>query len=191
MRFRSLTCLLAAGVALSAQALTPRFVSFPDVHGDRVVFTWEDDLWLGSLKGGEARRLTTHPGVETMARFSPDGKWIAFSAQYDGGLEVYVMPSEGGAPKRLTFRGPAQVDGWTPDSAKVLFHATYESNQRPIDRLYAVDLAGHEPEPLPLAKAVQGAFSPDGSKLAFSTKGIPDYYWKRYKGGRHQDLWIG
>lgn len=191
MRFRSLVCLLVAGAALSAQALTPRFVSFPDVHGDRVVFTWEGDLWLGSLKGGEARRLTTHPGVETMARFSPDGKWIAFSAQYDGGLEVYVMPAEGGAPKRLTFRGPAQVDGWTPDSAKVLFHATYEANQRPIDRLYAVDLAGHEPEPLPLEKAVQGAFSPDGSKLAFSTKGIPDYYWKRYKGGRHQDLWIG
>lgn len=191
MRFRSLVCLLVAGAALSAQALTPRFISFPDVHGDRVVFTWEDDLWLGSLKGGEARRLTTHPGVETMARFSPDGKWIAFSAQYDGGLEVYVMPAEGGAPRRLTFHGPAQVDGWTADSTKVLFHATYEYNVRPIDRLYAVDLAGHEPEPLPLAKAVQGAFSPDGSKLAFSTKGIPDYYWKRYKGGRHQDLWIG
>ena len=191
MRFRSLVCLLVAGAALSAQGLTPRFVSFPDVHGDRVVFTWEDDLWLGSLKGGEARRLTTHPGVETMARFSPDGKWIAFSAQYDGGLEVYVMPAEGGAPKRLTFHGPAQVDGWTADSTRVLFHATYGYNVRPIDRLYAVDLAGHEPEPLPLEKAVQGAFSPDGSKLAFSTKGIPDYYWKRYKGGRHQDLWIG
>ena len=190
LTFRASTLLLSV-CALSAQALSPRFVSFPDVHGNRVVFTWEDDLWLGSLKGGEARRITTHPGTETRAHFSPDGKWIAFSAQYDGVTEAYVMPAEGGAPKRLTWHGPVQVVGWTADGSKVLFHANYEYNVRPIDRLYAVDLAGHEPQPLPLEKAVQGAFSPDGSKLAFSTKGIPDYYWKRYKGGRHEDLWIG
>lgn len=76
---------LFAACVLMAQAGIPSFVSSPDVNGDRVVFTWEDDLWLGSLKGGPARRLTTHPGIESAARFSPDAKWIAFSAEYDGG----------------------------------------------------------------------------------------------------------
>ncbi|MDR3682205.1 MAG: S41 family peptidase [Geothrix sp.] len=182
--------LLLAACALLAQERPPRFVSSPDVNGDRVVFTWEDDLWLGSLKGGPARRLTTHPGVETAAHFSPDGRWIAFSAQYDGGPQVYVMPAEGGPARRLTWSGPATVQGWTPDSRRVLFKTVADFDRRPVERFFTVDLAGHEPEVLPVPRGVQGTLSPDGQRLAYSRKGTVEYYWKRYKGGLHQDLWL-
>jgi tricorn protease len=186
MPIRLLTCL---GFCLSLAAQDqPRFVTRPDVHGDQVVFTWDGDLWTGSLRGGEARRITTHPGIESFARFSPDGKWIAFTGQYDGPGDVYVMPAAGGTPKRLTWHGPAQVQGWTADG-KILFTASYEGNFRPISRLYAVDMEGHEPEPL-LPRAVQGNASPDGKYLAFAPKGIIEYYWKRYKGGWHEELWM-
>jgi tricorn protease len=185
-----LTCLLVAGATLAAQEKLPRFVSAPDVHGQQVVFTWEDDLWLGSLQGGAARRLTTHPGLETNARFSPDGKWIAFSGRYDGAPQVYVMASTGGTPKRLTWAGATAVLGWSPDSRSVIFSASLDFDVRPISRLYTVDLEGHEPEPLPLRKAVAGAYSPDGNSFLFSTKGNAEYYWKRYKGGQAPDLWL-
>jgi len=189
-RFRASAVLLVA-CALVAQDRAPRFVSSPDVNGDRVVFTWEDDLWLGSLKGGAARRLTTHPGLETTARFSPDGKWIAFRGQYDGSAEVYVIPAEGGAPKRLTWRGAGQVLGWTPDGQQVVYRAAYEYDVRPISRLYTVDLEGHEPQALPLKKVTEGAFNADGQRFLFSTRGDAEYYWKRYKGGQAPDLWLG
>lgn len=183
------SALAFAALALVAQDRPPRFVSAPDVHGDRVVFTWEDDLWLGSLKGGPARRLTTHPGLETSARFSPDGKWIAFNAQYDGATEAYLVSAEGGVPKRLTWTGFVSVQGWAPDSAKVLFKTISDHDFRPIERLFTVDLAGHEPEAVAVPRGVQGSLGPDG-RLAYSTKGVVEYYWKRYKGGRHQDLWL-
>jgi tricorn protease len=185
----ALTLLLSLGPVATAQELQPRFVQFPDVRGEKVVFTWEGDLWLGSLAGGSARRLTSHPGQETAAHFSPDGKWIAFSGQYDGGRNVYLIPAEGGAPKRLTWRGNAQVLGWTPDSKQVLFSAALEFDQRPIARLYTVNLEGHEPAALPVPKGTQGAFSADGTKLLYNPKGNEDYYWKRYKGGQYPELW--
>jgi len=188
-RFRASAVLLVA-CALVAQDRVPRFVSSPDVHGDRVVFTWEDDLWLGSLNGGPARRLTTHPGLETAARFSPDGKWIAFSAQYDGATEAYVVPAEGGAPKRLTWTGYVTVQGWTPDSRQVVVKAMGGYDRRPIERLFTVDLEGHEPTVLAVPRAVQGTLSPDGQYLAYGSRGHVEYYWKRYKGGLHQDLWL-
>jgi len=183
------SALLFVAFALVAQDRAPRFVSSPDVRGDRVVFTWEDDLWLGSLKGGPARRITTHPGLETAARFSPDGKWIAFSAQYDGATQVYLMPVEGGAPKRLTWGASATVQGWTPDGQRVVFAATAGFDRRPVQRLFTVDLEGHQPEALMAPRAIQGTVSPDGQHLAFNSKGKVEYYWKRYKGGDHQDLW--
>ena len=175
--------LFLAACALAAQSHAPRFASSPDVNGDRVVFTWEDDLWLGSLKGGPARRLTTHPGLETAAHFSPDGQWIAFSAQYDGGTQAYVMPAEGGTPRRLTWASAATVQGWTPDSRRVLYKTIAGYDFRPVVRLYTVDLEGHEPEALPVPRGVQGTLSPNGLSLAYSTKGKVEYYWKRYKGG--------
>ena len=185
-----LTLAMVLSVPATAQETLPRFVQHPDVRGDKVVFTWDNDLWLGALAGGSARRLTTHPGLEQTARFSPDGKWIAFSAQYDGGQNLYLMPAEGGTPKRLTWRGFAQVVGWTPDSQRVLFRAALDFDHRPITRLYTVDLQGHEPAALPIPKGTQGAFSADGTQVLYNPKGNEDYYWKRYKGGQYPEIWL-
>src|SRR5436305_14932114 len=109
-----------------------KLLRFPDVSGDRVVFTYAGDLWTASLNGGTATRLTAHPGTETYAKFSPDGKWIAFTGQYDGDEQVYVVASGGGEPKQLTFypaKGPRpprwgfdnQVLGWTKDGTRIYF----------------------------------------------------------------------
>src|SRR5688500_7368684 len=136
-------------VGISAQT---KLLRFPDIHGDRVVFTYGGDLWTASVAGGTAVRLTAHPGVETYAKFSPDGKWIAFTGQYDGDEQVYVMPSGGGEPKQLTFypsRGPLaprwgfdnQVYGWTRDN-KIFFRSLRDSWTLPVAQLYAVSIEG-------------------------------------------------
>ena len=120
--FLFLGLLMSAGPALAETKL----LRFPDIHGDKVVFSYAGDLWTASTSGGTATRLTASPGVELFAKFSPDGKWIAFTGQYDGDEQVYVIPATGGVPKQLTFypsRGPLaarwgydnQVYGWTPD----------------------------------------------------------------------------
>src|SRR5437763_10461068 len=100
---RSLTLLALAFAAAFASADQQNFWTKPDIHGDMVVFTCEGDLWLGSIKDHAAHRITNHPGTESWARFSPDGTQIAFTANYDGGTDVYVMPTNGGSPKRLTY----------------------------------------------------------------------------------------
>ena len=97
--FRNLL-LAAAALTLSAQT---KLLRFPDIHGDKVVFTHGGDLWSAATSGGAATRLTAHPGLEVFAKFSPDGKWIAFTGQYDGDEQVYVMPAAGGIPRQLTF----------------------------------------------------------------------------------------
>ncbi len=185
--------LVLAPAILAAQApapVPPRFVSFPDIHGERVVFTYDGDLWAGDVKGGPATRLTSHPGTEFAARFSPDGRWIAFSAGYDGGQNVYVMPAQGGTPRRLTWRGACQVRGWSPDGRKVLFSMAARSESRPVSQVWAVDLEGSEPEALPLGIAAQAAYSPDGGRILYNPKGQEEYYWKRYKGGQHPEIWL-
>ena len=112
--------LLAAVVPATAQQPNRGYYRFPAIYGPRVVFTSEGDLWEVPTEGGTARRLTTHPGEETHAAFSPDGKTIAFSANYEGPTEVYTMPASGGLPTRRTFEGSATVVGWTPDG-KILY----------------------------------------------------------------------
>jgi tricorn protease len=182
---------LAFGQDAGTLAELPRFVQFPDIHGDQVVFTYEGDLWTGTVQGGAAHRLTSHPGTENAAHFSPDGKWIAFSGQYDGGTNVYLMPAAGGPPRRLTWRGACTVRGWSPDGGKVFFSAALGNDCRPITQVWAVDLQGHEPQALPVGKAFQAALSPDGAKILYNPKGSEEYYWKRYKGGQHAELWLG
>ena len=110
-----LALILLAFRAIAAEPAAG-YYRFPAIHGETVVFTAEGDLWRVNAAGGVAQRLTSHPGKETNASLSPDGKWIAFSAQYEGPVEAYVMPLAGGLPKRLTFDGEnAAVRGWTPD----------------------------------------------------------------------------
>jgi len=180
--------LVAAGIASGAQEA--RFMRYPDVNGPSIVFTYENDLWLVSTDGGTARRITTFPGAEYAAKFSPDGKWIAFTATYDGIPSVYLIPAEGGTPERLTYvPGNVQTVGWSPDGTKILFRSMYEQVNNRDPGLYYVSRTGSAPERLPLDRGVLCSFSPDGKSMLYARRGAEEYYWKRYKGGQYMDIW--
>ena len=186
--FLSLTLLLLlfSPHALGQTAPT-RLLRYPDVHGSRVVFTYAGDLWLAAREGGQARRLTSHPGVEVFAKFSPDGRWIAFTSDYDGNLDVYVMPADGGEPRRLTYHPSADlVLGWTPDSTRVLFRSTRTSFSTRFAKLFTVGLEGGMPTELPLPAGGLSSFSPDGTKIAYNRIANEAATWKRYRGGTQQ-----
>lgn len=188
-RFALLSALLPL-FALPASAVPARFVRTPDVRGDVIVLSWEGDLFRVPLAGGIAVRMTTHPGNEEAPRVSPDGRWVAFRAAYDGPNEVYLMPMAGGVPKRLTYTGNASPVTWTPDGRKIVFRSGHESTFRPVPRLFSVSPEGELPEPLPPERGVVASYSPDGTKLAYNRRGDEEYYWKRYKGGAFQDIWL-
>jgi len=180
---------LSASLALAAEE--GRFMRYPSISKDKIVFTYESDLWQVGDQGGKACRLTTFPGVESYAKFSPDGQWIAFTASYDGTPAVYLMPAEGGAPKRLSYNpGSAQVIGWTPDGEKIVFRSMFENVVGRDPNLYFVSKSGSAPERFPLDRGVLASFSPDGKKILYCRRGDEEYYWKRYKGGRYQDIWM-
>jgi tricorn protease len=192
------TSTLAVGIILFSFAVGAtfaaeegRFFRFPTIHGDRIIFTYEGDLWTVGAQGGMAARLTTFPGVEAYARLSPDGKWVAFSATYDGAQAVYLMPAEGGVPRRLTYSpGSAQVVGWSPDGRKVVYRSAFENVVGRDPNLYSVPVAGGAPERFPLDRGTLVSFSPDGSKFLYNRRGVEEYYWKRYKGGQYTDIWL-
>ncbi len=176
-----------------------RLLRFPDVSGDVIAFSHGGDLWTVSTAGGAARRLTSGEGLELFPRFSPDGKWIAFTGHYDGSSDVYVIPSTGGAPRRLTWY-PARennermgfdnmVLGWTPDG-KVLFRSQRGPIGGFMGQPYAVSLQGGAPEPVAPPDAGFMSYSPDGKKVAI-TRTFRDFRtWKRYQGGLAQDVFI-
>lgn len=183
----------------SAQAQT-KLLRFPDISGDRVVFTYGGDLWTAPASGGSAIRLTSHPGIEVFGRFSPDGKWIAFTGQYDGDEQVYVVPSGGGVPRQLTFypaKGPLaprwgwdnQVYGWSPDGKRIIFRSQRDSWALPIARLYSVSIDGGPAEALPMPEAGSGDFSPDASQMVYSPQSRDFRSEKRYGGGEANVLY--
>jgi tricorn protease len=195
-------CALAITVAIHVPLVgQTRLLRFPDIHDDKVVFTYGGDLWTAPATGGTAIRLTAHPGVEVFAKFSPDGKWIAFTGQYDGDEQVYVMPSTGGVPRQLTFypaRGPLaprwgwdnQVYGWTNDGKKIVFRSMREGWAAPLSRLYTVSVDGGAAEPMPMPEAGSAAFSPGGNKLVYSPRARDFRSEKRYSGGQANQLYI-
>ena len=190
---KKLLCLFVLAlvpVSLLVGAQEARFMSFPDVHGDKVVFSYEGDLWTVNAAGGQASRLTNFPGAEYSAHFSPDGSLIAFSGQYEGSEGVYVVSVNGGEPKRLTYNPVnARVLGWTPDGKRIVFSSYFEVFIRRDPKLYVVSVEGSAPERLPLDRGVLCSFSGDGNKILYCRKGNPEYQWKRYKGGQYQDIW--
>ncbi|HNX51269.1 MAG TPA: S41 family peptidase [Thermoanaerobaculaceae bacterium] len=171
-----------------AGAATPGYYRYPAISGDTVVFVAEGDLWKVGAEGGVAQRLTTHPGEESRPALSPDGRTLAFSAAYEGPIEVYTMPLVGGLPQRHTWDGgQALVVGWTPDG-KVLY-ATRRYSTLPETQLVTVDPATDTRQVLPLAQASDGMFTPDGTTLFFTRLPFQGSHTKRYKGGMAQQLW--
>src|SRR3954465_9354390 len=164
------------------------YYRYPAIHGDTIVFTAEGDLWRVSVNGGVPQRLTTHPAEESHAAISPDGKTIAFSAEYEGPTEVYTMPINGGVPVRRTFEGNvAIVVGWSPDG-KVLY-GTQRHSTLPNVQLVTFDLTTGEHNILPLAQASEGAYSDDHKEFFFTRLPFQGSSTKRYKGGTAQNLW--
>ena len=196
----AIAALAAASVASAQQMPEGRLMRFPDICGDRVVFSYGGDLWLVPSAGGTARRITANPGLELFPKFSPDGKWIAFTGQYDGNFNVYVIPSEGGQPRQLTFlpdvaeiperMGPNnQVLAWTPDSKRIVFLSRRDTYNTWFGRPYTVSLEGGLEEALPIDKGGLLSFSPDGSAIAYNRIFRNFRTWKRYRGGMAQDIW--
>lgn len=182
-----LVVLMLVSPALRAEEVLG-YYRFPAIHGDSVVFSAEGDLWWVNRQGGVATRLTTHPAEETRPAISPDGRTLAFSAAYEGPVEVYTMPMGGGLPVRRTFEGGrASVAGWTP-RGEVLY-ATAHYSDLPNTQLVRLDPATGRRELLPLYQASDGSFTPDGKTLFFTRFAFQGSHTKRYKGGTAQNLW--
>ena len=198
---RAILIVTLLGLLAATASAETRLLRFPDLYGDTVVFTYAGDLWLSNIEGTDVRRLTSHPGQELFARFSPDGQHIAFTGQYDGGEQVYVIPVAGGEPKRLTWypsEGPLparwgydhQVYGWTPNGEAVLFRSVREGYGLTDSRLYTVKLSGGLPEALPMVVSGAGVISPEGKRVLFSPLFRDFRTWKRYQGGWAQELFV-
>lgn len=178
-------------LAPAARAQTaPILAQQPALSATDVVFVFAGDLWSVPKSGGDAKRLTSSPGLESSPAFSPDGQWIAFTGQYDGNTDVFVMPAAGGVPKRLTWHPDADtVLGWTRDGKKVLFSSSRTASSR-YRELFVVGTDGGFPEKLPLPMGFEGAFSPSGDRLAYVPLSRAFTAWKRYRGGMATPIWI-
>jgi tricorn protease len=172
----------------------------PTVSANQIAFSYGGDLWIVGRNGGEARRLTSDVGIETDPVFSPDGATIAFTGEYDGNEDVYVIAASGGIPKRLTSVPGEQVVGWMRDGKRVLFRSAFQSYSG-FNRLFSVSVNGGLPEPLPLPMAVEGSYSPDASHIAYVPFSNFDGAWhkddwqflrgmKHYRGGTASPVWI-
>ncbi|MCK5740560.1 PD40 domain-containing protein, partial [bacterium] len=180
-----------------------KLLRFPAIYENQIVFTYAGNLYTVPANGGTARLLTSHDGYEMFARFSPDGQTIAFTGQYDGNTEVFVMPAEGGAPERLTYTatlgrddvsdrmGPNNiVMGWAVDGKKVIFRSRMHEFNSFKGQLYTVGLKGEVPEQLPFSHGGFCSFAPDGKKFAYNSVFREFRTWKRYRGGMADDIRI-
>ena len=202
-RLLALCVTISACLPSALAAAEARLLRFPTIHEDKIVFTYAGDLYTVSADGGVARKLTGHEGFEMFARFSPDGQSLAFTGQYDGNTEVYLMPAAGGVPQRLTYTptlgrddvsdrmGPNNiVMTWTPDGRRIIFRSRMRSFNSFNGRLYSVSTSGQLPGELPLPRGGFCSFSPNGEKLAYNRIFREFRTWKRYRGGMADDVWI-
>ena len=195
--------LLGFGSMLALQADEARLLRFPALHGNQVVFTYAGDLYTVPVQGGVARRLTSDPkGFEMFAHFSPDGKTLAFTGQYDGNTEVYVMPSEGGEPRRLTHTatlerddvsdrmGPNNIVMAWKDNDTVVYRSRRNHWNPFKGELTLARLSGGVPQALPVPRGGWCSFSPDGQQMAYNRIFREFRTWKRYRGGQADEIWL-
>src|SRR5215471_2207397 len=183
---------LAIGIALCAAALPlrgdpdihdTRLLSEPAVSAKQIAFIYAGDLWTCDLDGGNVRRLTSGAGAKSHPAFSPDGKWLAFSASYEGNTDVYAVASEGGVPKRLTWHP-------TADGKSILFTSPRFVHTARYTQLFTVPVEGGPEVPIPIPNANSAAFSPDGKRIAYNPFAQQFLQWKRYRGGAVSQIWI-
>lgn len=194
--------MLTITASVSSSAMDDaRLLRFPDINNNLVAFVYAGDIWTVNSNGGEARRLTSQIGLELFPKISPDGKWIAFSGEYSGSRQIFVIPSNGGVPRQLTWynsvynlppRGGYDnvVLDWTPDSKQILIRANRTSFGERNGKYFLVSMDGGLEKPLPIVNGGFGVLSPDGSRIVFTPVDREFRNWKRYKGGRATDLWI-
>jgi tricorn protease len=191
--------LIVMALVLSAQSslaqtssAQTRLLRTPTVSAAQLAFAYANNIWTVPRGGGSARRLTSFQGQTLNPHFSPDGKWIAFSGEYAGNLDVYVVAADGGEPKRLTWHpGADQVQGWTPDGASILFassRGTWSPSGAP--RFWTVPATGGVESPMPLPRAYQGKISADGSHIAYRMNNSWDEERRNYRGGQNRPIWI-
>ncbi len=189
-RYRfSFVILAFTATALGAQT---RMLRSPSVSAANIAFAYAQNIWVVPRAGGAARRLTSFQGATENPKISPDGKWVAFSGEYGGNVDVYVVSIDGGEPKRLTWNSaPDEVQGWTPDGKSVLFSSTRETNgPTAAPKFYTVPMIGGVEELLPLNRAYQGKISADGKKIAYRMNNSWDEERRNYRGGQNRPIWI-
>lgn len=186
---------------MAVEAQEARLLRFPTTNGKEIVFSYAGDLYKVSAVGGEAQRLTSHVGYEMFARYSPDGKTIAFTGQYDGNTEVYTIPADGGEPLRITYTATNRRDdlgdrmgpnnivmGWTPDGKQIVYRNRISDGFS--GKLYKVDKEGGLSDVIPLPEGGFCSYSPDGKQLAYNRVMREFRTWKYYQGGMADDIWI-
>ena len=196
-----LSFLLVGTTSLAQAADEGRLLRFPATNGSDVVFSYAGDLYKVSINGGESQRITSHPGYEMFARFSPDGKSIAFTGEYDGNREVYIIPAKGGEPVRLTYTSTNSRDDlgdrmgpnnvvmtWSPDGKKILYRNRISDGF--AGKLWSISPSGGMSDKLPLPEGGFCSYSPDGKKLAYNRVFREFRTWKYYKGGMADDIWV-
>ena len=184
-------CLAVVTVARAANVQDTRLLSDPALSADRIAFAYANDLWVARLDGTGVQRLTSHPGIESGPRFSPDGKLIAFTGRYDGNTDVFIVPADGGTPKRLTWHPGNDVAlGFTPDGKSVVFSSGREVYTTRYLQLYTVPIEGGVPTRLPIPHAAKAAISSDGKFIAYLPVGEASDQWKNYRGGRVARLFL-
>ena len=168
-----------------------RLMQYPAVSKTQIVFEYAGDLWIAPKEGGTAERLTTPPGDEILPHFSPDGSKIAFSGDYKGNMDVYIIPSKGGMPLRITHHGyPDLVVGWYPNGKSLLYASSMESGRQRYDQFYKVDANGGMPEKLIIPYGEFASISPDSKMIAYTPMSQAYRTWKRYRGGWAADIWV-
>jgi tricorn protease len=182
--------LFVIGTTLTAAAEKLLLLQQPTLSQTQIVFAFAGDLWTVGREGGAARQLTSGIGIEREPFFSPDGSLVAFTGQYEGNTDVYIVPAAGGVPRRLTYHPASdEVVGWTPDGKRVVFRSGRLSFTS-VPRLFTVGLDGGFPEQLPLPAGMQASFSPEGSRLAYVPTTQWQKAWKRYRGGQTTSVWL-
>lgn len=188
-------CLIGTPAIMHAQngaGGQTRLLRTPTVSATQIGFAYANNIWVAPRTGGSARRLTSFQGQTTNPNFSPDGRWIAFSGEYAGNFDVYIVSSDGGEPKRLTWHPGADiVEGWTHDGRSILFSSTRASwAPSGAPRFWTVSSEGGVEEPMALPRAYQGKISPDGTRIAYRMNNSWDEERRNYRGGQNRPIWI-